>query len=157
MWEEILKALSVYVSAMVKFILGPIGGKAAGLSIITTMIVTAAAMMTVVVAVTYFGKFIREKILDRFYTRKKTQAKPKNRKWVFLVRKYGLFGISFLTPLLLTPLGGAILAFSFFSSNREKILLYMFISASFWSTVLTCAVYFGYDAVVEMVKRFSDY
>ena len=66
MWEEILKAFSVYLSAMVKFIFGPIGGKAAGLHLITTMVVTAAGMMTVVVAFTYFGEFIREKIINRF-------------------------------------------------------------------------------------------
>ena len=156
MWEEILKALSVYFSAMLKFILGPIGGKAAGLSIITTMIVTAAAMMTIVVAFTYFGGFIRKNIMDRFF-KKKSESKSTNRKWVLFVKKYGLAGISFLTPLILTPIGGSILAISFFSNTREKILLYMFISACAWAFILTVAVYFGYDAVVNMVKSFSDY
>ena len=151
MWEEILKTVSVYFSAMLKFILGPIGGKAAGLSIITTMIVTAAAMMTVVVTITYFGRFIRRRMINRFFKRKPEEG-TKRKKWVAFVRKYGLAGISFLTPLLLTPVGGSILAVSFFSNSREKILLYMFISACAWSGILTVAVYFGYDAIVNWVK-----
>lgn len=155
MWQEILKALSVYFSAMIKFILGPIGGKASGLNIITTMVVTAAAMMTVVVALTYFGEIIRERIIDRYFKRKNSTSKP-SRKWLALVRKYGLAGIAFFTPLLLTPIGGTLLAVSF-SKSREKILLYMFISACCWSAILTMAVYFGYDAIVNLVKSFSDY
>ena len=66
MWEEILKAVSVYFSSMVKFFFGPIGGKAAGLHLITTMVVTVAGMMTMVVAFTYFGDFIRKHIIERF-------------------------------------------------------------------------------------------
>lgn len=155
MWEEILKALSVYLSSMVKFILGPIGGKAAGLHIITTMVVTVAGMMTVVVAFTYFGKFIREKILERIFKRKNKEEKPSKR-WVLFFKKYELAGVAFLTPLLLTPVGGSLLAVSF-GDPREKILLYMFVSACFWSVVLTVAVYFGYDAIVNMVRSFSNY
>jgi membrane protein DedA with SNARE-associated domain len=154
MWEEILKTVSVYFSAMLKFILGPIGGKAAGLSIITTMIVTAAAMMTVVILLTYFGEYIREKIFDRLFNSKK--SKSPSRKWMLFIRKYGLAGIAGLTPLLLTPIGGTLLAVSF-TKSREKIILFMFISACAWSFILTVAVYFGYDALVDMVKSFSDY
>jgi membrane protein DedA with SNARE-associated domain len=149
MWEEILKALSVYVSSMIKFIFGPIGGKAAGLHLITTMIVTVAGMMTIVVAFTYFGGFIRKHIIDRF--RKKKPVTEESTKKNFF-KRYGLVGVAFLTPVILTPIGGTILAVSV-SSNREKILLYMLISACIWSVILTGAVYFGYDAIMEWVHR----
>ncbi len=33
MWEEIVKAIPVYFSSMIKFIFGPIGGYAAGLTL----------------------------------------------------------------------------------------------------------------------------
>ncbi len=150
MWEEILKAFSVYLSSMIKFIFGPIGGKAAGLHLITTMIVTAAGMMTVVVAFTYFGEFIRKKIIDRFRKAKPTVAPPREKSGI--IKKYGLVGIAFLTPVILTPIGGTVLAVSV-SPNREKILLYMLISACLWSVVLTSAVYFGYDAVMEFIEK----
>jgi membrane protein DedA with SNARE-associated domain len=151
MWGEILKALSVYVSSMIKFIFGPLGGKASGLHLITTMIVTAAGMMTVVIAFTYFGEFIRARILHRFFPKKELEEKvPKKRSAFFT--KYGLAGIALLTPVILTPLGGTLLAVSV-SPNREKIIFYMFISACAWSVILTLAVYFGYDAVMNFVNK----
>ncbi len=151
MWEEILKAFSVYLSTMIKFIFGPIGGKAAGLHLITTMVVTAAGMMTVVVAFTYFGEYIRKQILDRIFKK----SKPKedlNKKNNGFFKKYGLAGIAILTPVILTPIGGTLLAVSV-SPNREKIIFYMFISACVWSVILTFAVYFGYDAIMNLVNK----
>ena len=94
MWAEILKALSVYVSSMIKFIFGPIGGKAAGLHLITTMVVTAAGMMTVVIAFTYFGEYIRKIISGWTIKRKDPKVEtPKKRPEFF--RKYGLAGVAF--------------------------------------------------------------
>jgi membrane protein DedA with SNARE-associated domain len=150
MWEEILKAITVYLWSMVKFIFGPIGGKAAGLHLITTMIVTVAGMMTMVVAFTYFGEFIRKRIIDRFRKKKPEQPNQNPKKNFF--KRYGLAGVAFLTPIILTPIGGTVLAVSV-STNREKIILYMLISASVWSVILTCAVYFGYDAVMSWVDK----
>ncbi len=150
MWEEILKTLTVYLWSMVKFFFGPIGGKAAGLHIITTMIVTVAGMMTMVVTFTYFGEFIRKRILDRIF-KKKSENKSLKMKSNYLT-KYGLVGVAALTPILLSPIGGTIIAVGI-STNREKIILYMFISACVWSIILTCAVYFGYDAVMDYIKK----
>lgn len=151
MWEEILKAFSVYLSSMIKFVFGPIGGRAAGLHIITTMIVTVAGMMTVVTAFTYFGEFIREKIIHRFFRKKESVEKPPKKRHALFV-KYELAGIAFLTPILLTPIGGTLLAVSV-SSNREKIILFMLISGCAWSVIFTSAVYFGYDAVMNFVNK----
>jgi hypothetical protein len=150
MWEEILKALTVFLWSMVKFFFGPIGGKAAGLHIVTTMIVTVAGMMTVVVLFTYFGEFIRKRILDRLFKKKDENKTPK-KKSNFLT-KYGLAGAALLTPILLSPIGGTLIAVGI-SPNREKIILYMFISACVWSVIITCAVYFGYDAVMYYIKK----
>jgi membrane protein DedA with SNARE-associated domain len=150
MWEEVLKAFSVYLSSMIKFIFGPIGGKAAGLHLITTMVVTATGMMTVVFAFTYFGEFLREKIINRF-SKKKSSEEPHKKNAGFFT-KYGLAGIALLTPVILTPIGGTLLAVSV-SSNREKIIFYMLISACVWSVLLTLAVYFGYDVVMNFVNK----
>ena len=149
MWEEILKTFTVYLWSMVKFFFGPIGGKAAGLHIITTMIITVAGMMRVVVAFTYFGEIIRERIWNRLF-RKRVSDKPPKEKSNFL-KKYGLVGVAALTPILLSPIGGTLIAVSV-SPNREKIIIYMFVSACIWSVILTSAVYFGYDAVMNFVR-----
>jgi|JI10StandDraft_1071094.scaffolds.fasta_scaffold1634249_1 type III secretory pathway component EscU len=150
MWEEVLKALTVYLWSMVKFFFGPIGGKAAGLHIITAMIVTVAGMMTVVVMFTYFGEFIRKRILDHIF-KKKTENKPLKMKSNYLT-KYGLVGVALLTPILLSPIGGTLIAVGI-STNRVKIILYMFISACVWSVIITCGVYFGYDAVMFYIRK----
>jgi membrane protein DedA with SNARE-associated domain len=151
MWEEVLRAVPVFLSSMIKFIFGPIGGKAAGLHLITTMIVTAASMMTVVVAFTYFGEFLREKIIHRFLRKKKTVDEADKKKTGFF-SKYGLAGIAMLTPIILTPIGGTLLAVGV-SPNREKIIFYMLVSACVWSVLLTLAVYFGYDAVMDIIHK----
>jgi flagellar biosynthesis protein FlhB len=152
MWEEILKAFSlVYLPSTLKFIFGPIGGKAANLHLITTMIGTMAGMMTVVILFTYFGGFIR-KALSRVFKKEEKKKAPTEKKYVQIFRRYGLAGIAFLTPVILTPIGGTLLAVSF-TTNREKILLFMFISACAWSAVLTLAVYFGYDAVMHFINQ----
>jgi hypothetical protein len=56
-----------------------------------------------------------------------------------------------LTPIILTPIGGTLLAVSS-GSPREKIVFYMFISASFWSVVISSAVYFfGNEVLPEFM------
>jgi hypothetical protein len=48
MWQVILKVATVYFSCMLKFIFGPLGGYAAGFTLLTTILITVAGMMTVV-------------------------------------------------------------------------------------------------------------
>ena len=153
MWEEILKTLPVFLMSMLKFIFGPLLGKAAGLHLITTMVVTAGGMMTSVLAFTYFGKFIRERMINRFSSQKPKKSRP-NRKIVVFLKKYGLAGIAFLTPVILTPIGGTLLAVGL-GNRREKIILYMLVSGCSWAVLLTLAVYYGYDAVLELIKKFQ--
>ncbi|MFM9075102.1 MAG: hypothetical protein ACKORJ_05985 [Bacteroidota bacterium] len=148
MWGVILKAFSVYLASMLKFIFGPIGGEVAGLNIFITMVATVAGMMTVVWVLAYFGMWIRRRLLVRFFRKpKKERTEDQERRREFY-RKYGLAGIAFLTPVILTPIGGTLLAIGF-GNPRAKIITYMLISAVCWSTVLTLAVYLGADVLVE--------
>ncbi len=140
MWEEILRAIPIYFSCMVKFIFGPLGGYAAGLSLLTTILTTVFGMMTVVVALTYFGNWIKEKVLYRFVKRPR-RFSERSKRFVVIWKKYGLPGVALLTPLVLTPIGGTLLAVAS-GSAKEKIIFYMFISASVWSVIFSLAVYF---------------
>ncbi|MGE0770958.1 MAG: hypothetical protein AB7K37_04535 [Cyclobacteriaceae bacterium] len=151
MIEEIAKAVSlVLLPSMLKFLFGPLAGKAAGLGLITTMIATAAGMMASVVAFTYFGEFLRTKILKYLKLGPKPDFNDRQNSSFF--KKYGVAGIALLTPVILTPIGGTLLAVSA-TSNKKKILVYMLISACFWSVVITSAVYFGYDAILKFIKQ----
>ena len=88
MWEEVLKAIPVFLFSMLKFILGPTLGFAARLHFLTTVLVTVGGMMTSVVAFTYFGEWIKTK-LSQFSANKK-KFTPDERKLAGFWKKYGL-------------------------------------------------------------------
>jgi membrane protein DedA with SNARE-associated domain len=150
MWEEILKAITlVFFPAMLKFILGPLGGYFGKLNIATTIISSVAGMMTAVAVITYSGDWVKKHLLHRF-------ARPKdpNKPPTFFSRvlaKYGLAGIAFFSPLFLTPIGGAILALSL-NKPKEKIMFFMFISASAWAIVFTLGIYFFLDQIRDWIE-----
>jgi membrane protein DedA with SNARE-associated domain len=150
MWEEIAKAIPVALGSALKFILGPIAGVAARLHILTTIIATVVGMMASVTAFTYFGEWIRTHVLDRFFKkRKKRSTHPKLQE---LWKKFGLAGIAALTPLILTPIGGTLLAVSS-GSPRKKIIVYMAISAVAWAIIFSAVLYlFGRKVLPEWVK-----
>lgn len=152
MWQVILKVATVYFSSMLKFIFGPLGGYAAGFTLITTILVTVAGMMTVVFIFTFFGNWIREKVIVRFF-KKRNKFSQSNRRFVTIWKRYGLIGVAALTPIILTPIGGTLLAVSS-GSPKEKIIFYMFISASAWSVIFSSALYF-FGA--EVLKYLPDY
>ena len=151
MWEEIARAIPVYFASMLKFILGPFGGYAAKLNMITTILTTVGGMMTVVLAFAFFGDLIKRKIIYRFLKKPK-RFSDKNRKFVVIWRKYGLAGVAALTPVLFTPIGGVLLAIGF-GSPRDKLIIYMFISASFWAVLLSFIIYeFGNNVFPDFMK-----
>ena len=151
MWEEILKAIPVYFFSMLKFILGPVLGYTAGLNLVTTILCTVFGMMTVVSLLTYAGNWFKEKVLSRFM-RKKNKFSGGNKRFVTIWKKYGLVGVALLTPVLLTPIGGTLLAVSS-GSPKDKIIFYMFLSASFWAFVFSVAVYFfGNEVLPEFIR-----
>ena len=142
MLEEILKSIPVLLFASLKFILGPTLGFAAKLYFVTTVLVTVAGMMLAVFVVTYLGEWIRNKF---FHGRPIIKV---NEKW----KKHGPVWIAFFTPLFLTPIGGTILALST-GTPRERIIFYMFVSASGWALVFSGIIYFfGYEVLPEFVK-----
>jgi hypothetical protein len=151
MWEEILKAFSIYLLCTLKVIFGPTLGYAAGLHIVTTIITTITGMMTSVVAFTYFGEWLRMKIFKRWISTRKNFT-PNRRRIVTVWKKYGLVGIAVLTPLALTPIGGTILAVSF-GAPKEKIIWYMLISVTVFAIVFSGLIYlFGNNVLPEFMR-----
>lgn len=147
MWQFIVKVISVYFSSMLKFVFGPLGGYAAGFSLTVTILVTIAGMMTVVLVFTFFSTWIKERILSRLF-KKRNKFSSSNRRFVTIWKKYGLIGVAALTPILLTPIGGTLLAVSS-GSPKEKIILYMLISASVWAVIFSSALYFFSGEVLK--------
>ena len=106
--------------------------------------------MTTVVILTYVGSNVRERLVKFFGSKKPTRKiTPKKRRIVKIWRKYGIVGVAFLTPLLLTPPGGTLIALSF-KEKKQQIILYMLASSIFWSLILTKIVeLFGVSVVKE--------
>jgi membrane protein DedA with SNARE-associated domain len=149
MWEEIVKAIPAYLLSTLKFIGGPLYGWGVGLKLITTILATVLGMMTSVIAFTFFGDWLKHKFFDRF---KRKNTKPPNPKLAAMWKKYGVEGIAFLTPILLTPIGGTLLAVSS-GAPKDKIIFYMFVSASVWTIVITSAIYFfGKEVLPDLIK-----
>lgn len=149
--EEFLKAIPVYLFSMLKFILGPTLGFAARLHFLTSVMVTVAGMMTMVVVFTYFGEWIKKKF-GNFFQKKQNDPHDKKGKLDMVWKKYGLTGIVILTPVILTPIGGTLLAVSS-GSPKEKIIFFMFISAAAWAVILSAIIYFvGGEVLPEFVK-----
>ena len=68
--------------------------------------------------------------------RKKKVFTKRNRKIVTIWKKYGLVGLAFITPVILSIPIGTIIANSYVT-NRKKIFLFMFVSILFWSVLMT--------------------
>ena len=138
MLEFLYKYLIVIAWSMFKFIFGPLSGVTFGLHPLETYVCTIIGMM--LTATLLSNESIRRRILTWLSKRKKKKVfSPRNRRIVKVWKKYGLKGVAFLTPLLLTPPFGTLVAVSF-GEKRRKILLYMLISASFWAAILTAMV-----------------
>ena len=147
MSENIVEYLSVLLSSSFKFLFGPLQGKAYGLPWLLTAALTAAGMMLSVVVFTYFGQYLKQ----RFFKTKKVFTAA-NRRKVTLWRKYGIVGVALFTPLLLTPIGGTLVA-NAFGEKREKIFFWMSIFATIWGILVTLMVYEAGDLLQGLLHN----
>ncbi|MEM8894513.1 MAG: hypothetical protein AAGC88_08045 [Bacteroidota bacterium] len=140
--DDILTYLTIYASSTIKFIFGPSIGVAANANWVITSICTALGMMTSVVAFSLIGDRIRSIFRTLFNSKKRKVFTKRNRQFVKIWNAYGVAGIAFFTPLLLTPIGGAILA-NAFGGRQLTIFKYMTISSFFWSFVITYVLFYA--------------
>lgn len=147
MLEALGKYLTVYLGSMVKFVAGPLAGLATGLSFWESALFTTLGMMTSVLLLTLLGPGLRKGI-GKFLGRNRKRFSPRNRRFVRVWKRWGIFGVSFLTPLIFTPIGGALLV-NTLSGDRVRILLYMLFSAIFWGVVLNSLFYSGRHIIPE--------
>ena len=145
--EELWKYLTVFFLSSLKFIFGPTLGNSYGFSVPLTAILTAGGMMLPVYLFTYFGEKMRG-IRERFRKKNRKKFTKKNRRFVKVWNKYGVKGVAILTPLLLTPIGGAILA-NVFGGSRKDIIQWMWIAALFWAFTLSLVVKYAYWIIRE--------
>ncbi len=139
MIEELIKYVSVYFFSIFKFIAGPTLGFAAGLTVLETALMTVLGMMTSVLFLTMVGDKVRHWVMAKLNFNGRKFSK-RNRRFVTLWKKYGVFGVSFLTPIIFTPIGGTLLV-TLVGGSKRKIVSYMLASAIFWSLTLSIMVH----------------
>lgn len=150
MESKFFKYFSVLGATMLKFILGPTVGFASGLSYWETVIFTFLGMMLAVSLVIVLGVPFRNYLQQKFASNSK-KFTPRKRMTVKVWKKYGIIGIAFLTPLILTPIGGSIIAVSF-GEKKQKIIVAMAISAMAWAVILCAAIYFAGDWIKTITQ-----
>lgn len=148
-----LKYLTVYLLSAVKFILGPTLGLSFNLNLIAICVLTTAGMMTTVYVLAYFGEQIRELTVRVFgsKTKKKKVFTEKSRRFVRIWKKHGVKGIAFLTPLLLSPPVGTLLATAL-GGKKEEIIKWMWVWASVSSVVLTLILKYAAWLISDIVS-----
>ena len=143
MLEEVLSYLGIYLLACLKSVLPPILGPTAGMTKLEIIIITVAGLMTSVTLFTLVGEKIKKHIIP-FFIKKPKKFSPQSRRLVRTWKKYGIIGTCFLTPLILSPIGGSILVASV-GAPRKQVYLYMFLFGVFWAVVWTYSVDFLID------------
>ncbi len=137
--NQILKYISVYIGSMIKFVAGPATGMATGLSVFETFLFTVLGMMSSVLLFSNIGEVVKRKIIPLF-VRKRKVFSARNRRLVKIWKLYGLKGVAFLTPLLLSPIIGTMVAIAF-GETKKRVFAFMLVSAIFWGLAFTLILF----------------
>lgn len=138
MTEYILKFFTIYFLTLFKFVAGPVLGHAAGYSLLEIMLVTVSGMMSSVLMFTYLGVWIKREWRLRM-RKKNVLFSRKTRRLVGIWQKFGAGGVAFLTPLLLSPIGGTVVMTTF-GVKKKIIISYMLVSALWWSFIFGLSI-----------------
>jgi hypothetical protein len=150
---NIFELIQVVIISGVKFLFAPFVSIGYGFNYLQTVLLTTVGgiagllffyylsrwMMRIYfricpVVVSYFGGEEARKALQESQCRKPDKKKftRKNKTIVNIRKKYGLFGIILLTPVLLSIPIGAFLAQKYYS-KKSHILVYLSLSVIMWS------------------------
>jgi hypothetical protein len=141
----IFKIIPIFLLCMVKFVVGvPALYAATKWGFLWMFLVSSIAGICGVVSFLFFEKWIF-KAWDWFRMKyfppknplsKKKLFTRKNRMLVKILNSYGLPGIAFITPTIISIPVGSILAGRLFA-NHKKVLLYLSLSVILWSAILS--------------------
>ena len=136
--EELITFLGIYFLCIFKFIAGPVFGSAAGYNFWEIVLVTLSGMMSSVLVFSLIGFRIKSWIENK-WMRKGPVFTKKSRNIVRIWLKYGEIGIAFLTPLILTPIGGTLILVSF-GTQKRRIYFHMLWSGILWSSIFSLTI-----------------
>jgi hypothetical protein len=148
--EEIEKIATLLLVSGLKFLFAPLTAEYMGFDFGRSFLWTTTGGSIGIIAFTYLGdllvaawkKFVSW--LKAIFLRTDPKAvrrlppkvfTPRNKRIVWIKMKFGLFGLAFLTPCLLSiPIGTFVINRMY--RRKWKILLYLFTALLFWSLLL---------------------
>ncbi|GAA4365224.1 hypothetical protein GCM10023185_35360 [Hymenobacter saemangeumensis] len=144
MLHPAFKFVPVFLLSTVKFLGGPMAGASLGLSFLPTVVLTVAGMMTSVFIFSGIGRVWMQHRQKQRRLRRAPIFSRRSRNIIKIFQKFGMGGIAFLTPVILSPIGGTVVA-TLLGVPRQRILLHMLWSAVFWGCAFTFAsIRFGH-------------
>jgi hypothetical protein len=146
MIAEFVSSILVFLSSTVKFALGASAVVTGNLGISGT-IANVLGGITGIFIFTYLGSHIRLWFIKQFPQHFNRRFTPGTRFLVRIKRHSGLFGVAFLTPILLSIPVGVMLALDL-TTQKRKIVTSMVFSCIFWSAVFFVPYYvFNIDLI----------
>ncbi|MCS7188416.1 MAG: hypothetical protein RMJ66_01785 [Bacteroidia bacterium] len=130
-----LAYLSIFLMSGFKFMVGVGMSLAMGLGFWEQFITTTSGGIVGVWFFTYLGDRVRAWIARR---RKRMTTSTLPSRWAYLWEKYGLWGVAFLTPPILSPPIGTAIAIAF-GSSRLRIAWRMSLSMILWGLLFASA------------------
>ena len=144
MLNPAFKYASVFLLSTVKFLGGPLAGTSMGLHFWTTRALTVGGMITSVFIFSGVGRAWMQHRQKQRRLRREPIFTKRSRNIIKVFRKFGMAGIAFLTPILLSPIGGTVIA-TLLGVPQQRIMLHMLWSALFWGVTLTfVSMHFGH-------------
>jgi len=138
---EIIPYFTVYVSSAVRFFLGPALGIGFGLGIGPTILLTTAGMMSTVFFITFFSHIIQIFIQHFFSIKKNKKFTSRTRRFIKIWKYSGVKGVYFITPIVLSPVIGALLL-NAVGAKKKEIIKWMLLSALLWASIESALFYF---------------
>ena len=137
------KALSILLLSSTKYLIGIVLAASSideGSAVLNYLFNIAGGLIGIVFFI-YFGSFLKT-LLSRFrWFRRVRKFSWKNRTIVRVRKAFGVPGIAFITPVVLSIPLGVFVALTL-TSNKRKILLWTTAACVFWSTAFFIANYF---------------
>jgi len=146
--------VSIFLAYVIIFLLGatpffevvgviPIG-VAAGLPAIPVMILALLGNILTLWLLIFLMDRVKKWLQRRKEKKGKDVSEKKQKRAEAIWKKYGLPGLTFVSPFLIGSHLGVILAMSF-GGTRKQIMLWITVSVIFWAIVMGVISYYGFD------------
>ena len=151
---EIIPYFTVYASSTIRFFLGPAFGIGYGLNIGVIVLLTTAGMMSTVFSITFLDHIIQILIPHFLNLKKSKKFTPRTRKFIKIWKYSGIKGVAFITPILLSPIIGAVLL-NAVGAKKKEIIKWMFVSAIVWSSI-ECILFYLFKNSFRMISSMIE-